>query len=124
MSRGEPVVTAPGRVVIQTPPPARLLERLEQTFPVPAELGVAVSLCRPSGFYIAAVTSGLDLAWLRWGHGAVLAEVAGDVAREYAAQNLARGMTREQVQRLRQPRSPARCDTCHRRLTTTHEEAA
>lgn len=99
------------------------LERLQAMFPVPTDLAIALSLCRPSGLYVAAATCGLDVAWLRWGHGAVLAEVSVDVAHEYAARNLARRMAAEPVRPVQAPRPPVRCDTCHRWLTSRREAA-
>ena len=101
----------------------QLLDRLTGAVR-PVELAVALSLCRPSGLYIAAASSGLEVAWLRWGQQSVMAEASGQVARESAAQNLARGMATDAVRPLQAPRPPVRCDTCHRRLTTPRREAA
>lgn len=101
----------------------QLLDRLTGAVR-PVELAVALSLCRPSGLYVAAATSGLEVAWLRWGQHSVMAEVSGQVAREFAAQNLAHGMAAEPVRPLQAPRPPVRCDACHVRLATLHQEVA
>ena len=59
------VIPSPRQTGCETSTPQQMLDRLRASM-TPTELGIALSICRPSDQLVAAVTSGLDVCWLRW----------------------------------------------------------